>query len=129
MRLRNKKTGAVANYSLILQRETGITNNEAPIRYGCGTLAKLNEDWEDVDGTNDTNTPLIKDEKIRKAVRVWAEANGVKKVTVVKTFTSYTFYPSDTSEIDIVFWTEPSLSNLSKDKAYTIAELCGEEEE
>lgn len=47
MKLRNKKTGAVANYTIILQRETGIDSNKAPVRYGCGTLAKLNEEWED----------------------------------------------------------------------------------
>ena len=72
--------------------------------------------------------PLIKDEKIRKAVRAWANANGVEQVTVEKDFSSYTFFPTDTSKVDISVWTEPSLSNLSKDKAYTIAELCGEED-
>ena len=76
-----------------------------------------------------TGEPLIKDEKIRKAVRAWAEANGVEKVTVEKDFSNYTFFPTDTSKVDITVWTEPSLSNLSKDKTYTITELCGEEEE
>lgn len=72
--------------------------------------------------------PLIKDEKVRKAVRAWAEANGVKKVIVEKDFSTYTFYPSDTDKISISVWTDPSLSNLSRGNIYAITELCEEEE-
>lgn len=51
--------------------------------------------------------PLIKDEKIRKAVRAWAEANG-DTITFV--------------------YGHKRLNYLSDHKTYTIAELCGEEE-
>ena len=69
--------------------------------------------------------PLIKDEKIRKAVRAWAEANKIK--------------PRDTIRFDalehrltwvntaIEFNESEALLDL-EELGYTIAELCGEEE-
>lgn len=64
--------------------------------------------------------PLIKDEKIRKAVRAWAEANDIEAG----------LYDADTFSIgcDDNFI---SFNNGFADetKIYTIAELCGEEEE
>ena len=129
MKLKNKKTGAVANYRIILQRETGNGSNEAPIKYVCGTLTKLNENWEDVDGTNDTNIPLIKDEKIRKAVRAWAECCGFSLLKHYLSEGLSCFICTDkeynnycrldfTSRID----------NLEYGKLYTVTELCGSEE-
>lgn len=75
--------------------------------------------------------PLIKDEKIRKAVRAWAEANdidscfyGDKKVKFNSSEHRFTWI--DTSiEFDEII----GLENLKNRKGYTIAELCGEEEE
>lgn len=118
MKLRNKKTGGIGICDLRI-----IHSSDAPLSYR--SLAEVNRDWEDYT----LQEPLIKDEKIRKAVRAWAEANGIEQVTVEKDFSSYTFFPTDTSKVDITVWTEPSLSNLSKDKTYTIIELCGEEVE
>ena len=72
-------------------------------------------------------TPYIKDEKIRKAVRAWAEAEEIEKVFIC----------------DDLVWGEPMV-RIAEDTAYheisfkgslkikcgtyTIAELCGEEE-
>lgn len=64
--------------------------------------------------------PLIKDEKIRKAVRAWAEANDIEAG----------LYDADTFSIgsDDNFI---SFNNGFADETriYTIAELCGEDEE
>lgn len=64
--------------------------------------------------------PLIKDEKVRKAVRAWAEANDIEAG----------LYDADTFSIgsDDNFI---SFNNGFADetKIYTIAELCGEENE
>ena len=133
MWLRNKKTGGVRD---CIVREKRNGNGEysiivCPIRKrGPWTilaeypsLAKLYEEWEDYKSAE----PLIEDPKIRKAVRVWAEVNDVKKVTVEKDFSTYAFYPADTDRVSISIWTEPSLSNLSRGNVYTIEELCGEE--
>lgn len=69
--------------------------------------------------------PLIKDEKIRKAVRAWAEANDFVRV----------FYKYDYSNDEAVFMVVESKMTIESDELlddsrnYTIAELCGEEEE
>lgn len=69
--------------------------------------------------------PLIKDEKIRKAVRAWAEANDFVRV----------FYEYDYSNDVAVFMVGESKMTIESDellddsKNYTIAELCGEEGE
>lgn len=72
--------------------------------------------------------PLIKDEKIRKAVRVWADACGAKQI-------KYSIAPNQYYDADmgtgfsIKFMTKPVEVYLEEGKNYTIAELCGEEEE
>ena len=128
MKLRNKKTGEVWDvWSFYDGRQTinlKYSNNDVVALFECHSLSELNEEWEDYKPTE----PLIKDEKIRKTVRAWAEADDVKEVTVEKDFSTYTFYPTDTDRVSISVWTDPSLSNLSKNRIYTIAELCGEDE-
>lgn len=72
--------------------------------------------------------PLIKDEKVRKAVRAWAEACGVKQI-------KYSIAPNQYYDADmgtgfsIKFLTKPVEVYLEEGKTYTITELCGEEEE
>lgn len=77
------------------------------------------------------NEPLIKDEKICKAIRAWAEANSilgdenVEVSTPTVDCTILTLVYGMTS-IDIMINEETTLENRGR---YTIAELCGEEEE
>lgn len=75
--------------------------------------------------------PLIKDKKIRKAVRAWAEAVGGSTVC----FYDDTDY-EDEGRLKIykegypaVFSLGHRFYDLEFDTQYTIAELCGEEEE
>ena len=89
------------------------------------SIAELNADWEDYKPAE----PLIKDEKIRKAVRAWAEVVG-KEETFVVSYNAeyhdcciYTGGLSNTAMIDL--GTDLNISEGS----YTIAELCGEEKE
>lgn len=77
--------------------------------------------------------PLIKDEKIRKAVRAWAEANGVFEVSAYKPYIdSHCWYIRTFNDneqgIDIDFWGKIPEGLIDR-KRYTIDELCGEEEE
>lgn len=67
--------------------------------------------------------PLIKDEKIRKAVRAWAEANGIEQVNYLYDGNCLWF-----GDDEIGFKYLEHLP-LEFDKIYTIAELCGEEAE
>ena len=68
--------------------------------------------------------PLIKDKKIRKAVRAWAEANDITEINVASS--GYELWGG------IDDWCIHFGGNPFKDikpQQYTIDELCGEEEE
>ena len=85
-------------------------------------------DTMDYEPDSEPAEPLIKDEKIRKAVRAWAEACGAKQI-------KYSIAPNQYYDADmgtgfsIKFLTKPVEVYLEEGKIYTIAELCGEEEE
>ena len=110
MRLRNKTTGEI----ITLKDEGELA------------LLKLIEDslpnglnvWEEV------KEPLIKDEKIRRAVRAWAES--------WENADRWAYWEEDGEEFHIargdieIFF---PVSNGVKDGEYTIAELCGEGEQ
>ena len=68
--------------------------------------------------------PLIKDKKIRKAVRAWAEANELDRLYLANN--GYEIYGGADDTV-MQFVGEP-LPHDNKDKTYTIEELCGEEE-
>lgn len=83
---------------------------------------ELPREWEGYEPTE----PLIKDEKIRKAVRAWAEALDTDEVR----------YNSCAEYSEGRFEAEMGMADIDfgrvldlKDGSYTIAELCGEEEE
>lgn len=122
MRLRNKKTGEIASKIDVSQDEESIwVFGRKPECYR--SLAELNEEWEDYEPE-----PLIKDEKIRKAVRAWAEACNLKHVTYKQA--SNEFYDADTrGAFAIRFTLMPVEVYLEDGEHYTIAELCGEGEE
>lgn len=120
MKLRNKKTGRVVNFRHIAVDEPKDDREN----YSYSSLAQFNEEWEDYKPTE----PLIKDEKIRKAVRDWAEACKLKHVTYKQA--SNEFYDSDTrGAFAIRFTIMPVEVYLEDGEGYTIAELCGEDEE
>ena len=115
MKLRNKKTGEIREDSDL---------GKMLIRYAMpsyDSIAELCEEWEDYKPAE----PLIKGEKVRKAVRGWADYNAVKEV--------FYFVKADGSSslvsynFEINFFNE--IGGLEDYKQYTITELCGEEEE
>lgn len=114
MKLHNKKTGEIKECYSVAIFENALGDGAGEYR----TIAELNEEWEDYKPAE----PLIKDPKIRKAVRAWAKAEGED-----------CYYGKDAKTIyngsgdNIEFWSEP-FENLEKDRHYTITELCGEEE-
>ena len=128
MKLRNKKTGEVVEaleggpidlYFYPSERDEKDTLDRKTYK----SLAELNKDWEDYA----PKEPLIKVEKIRKAVRAWAEANGITQVQ----FDSYTsgFSASDAGHnlLSMISF-DGFVFNCVDGKLYTINELCGEEE-
>ena len=75
--------------------------------------------------------PLIKDEKVRKAVRAWAEANEIVKAFVVMDKNmNWIVYGDDIdrNRFMIEFF-DRVVSENDETNNYTIDELCGEDEE
>lgn len=134
MKLRNKNTGEIidTNYieirrnSFTLKKPSGETILEdvklLPLVYD--SIADLNKDWEDYTLAE----PLIKDEKVRKAVRAWAELNNIDKVEYIEDSKSKTVSFMDMSGM-YCFDYYQYIKGLVSYQEYTIAELCGEEEE
>ena len=117
MKLRNKKTGEIVENACI-----GVFNHKSSgdcerIDTEARSLEKVLEEWEDYTPIG----PLIKDEKIRKAVRAWAEALGLQEVYCASN--GYEIYGGIDDWV-IQFDGEP-FPFADKNKVYTIAELCG----
>lgn len=120
MKLCNKKTGEIIEYDeeVIYYRKLTPNGHEDWTPYRP-------EDWEDYEPAE----PLIKDEKVRKAVRAWADVNGDTRL----------YYHRSTNEMcandnkgyvirSIKFKFEFRESIGLESGWYTITELCGEEE-
>ena len=134
MKLRNKKTGKIWHMPRLRQptvQEDDISFFACIGEHGCSrgelfsykSLAELNEEWEDV------AEPLIKDEKIRKAVRAWAEASGITKVSSYGDYFWIGFRSVNTESVWKFECSYADASEFELDEEYAIAELCGEEEE
>lgn len=115
MKLRNKKTGELC--------EDIWYDDLARTIVICGeyysSLEAILADYEDYKPVE----PLIRDEKVRKAVRAWAEAESEDCYYGEDAKTLY-----NGSGDHIEFWGRP-FTDLKTGEHYTIAELCGEEEE
>lgn len=137
MKLRNKNTGVIleglltsypvsGDVTIECMDENSETGYSIVARYK--TLAELNEEWEDYG----PKEPLIKDEKVRKAVRAWAEAVGDYPLCIYED----TGYEGDgrlkiykKSGYPAVFDLGYRFYDLEIDMQYSIDELCGEDEE
>lgn len=128
MKLRNKNTGEIVDLSegfikdtyngeMIQLKPVAISNKEG---YLFASLAELNEEWEDYTQPE----PLIKDEKIRKAVRAWADANGYSLVRI-----GYRMASEPNNGNVQMHFVEPDIVDEDKLGVHTLTELCGEEEE
>lgn len=106
MKLRNKKTGEIKDLERI--------------------IAELNEEWEDVKPAE----PLIKDEKVRKAIRAFAELHDSKTITFDETHGGASFISRVDNGYSMLWVLGKSwgVENIEFGNPYTIAELCGEDE-
>ena len=120
MKLRNKKTGKVYNACNICFGESLDDLEKTQWK----TLKEFCEDWEDV------KEPLIKDDKIRKAVRACADANGLNYMNCYESAHAWYLRAFNSREqgIDIEFWGYQLPKGLKDSETYTIVELCGEEQ-
>ena len=106
-----------------------IHESDGVVAYSWSTIGKFPNiltDWfEEIKPAE----PLIKDEKIRKAVRAWAEANGREYLLVIKSGGRLEISDGSPHLIYISFHVDnDTLKSLDDRTYYPIAELCGEEE-
>lgn len=132
MKLRNKDTGEIVEFitiDLVDDNEIEFTyvrydGDEKSVAYR--TLKNFNNEWEDYE----PKEPLIKDEKIRKAVRAWAEANDREYLLVIKSGGRLEISDGSPHLIYISFHVDNDTLKILDDRTYyPIEELCGEEEE
>ena len=92
-----------------------------------GDIWEFSDVWE----VYTPQEPLIKDERMRKAVRVWADANDLFEVRYDKDEDCiYSPYGSDKTDTSVsISFDFHIFEKLKHRKTYTIAELCGEEKE
>ena len=130
MKLRNKKTGEV----VVEINKIGLVWNKYGMPAEIGqydSIAELCEEWEDYV----PKEPLIKDMKVRKAVIAWAEACGADDADIVRHYGAERWiglrYENPNTGWVSKFEIDGfgSCNQLGNGKVYTIAELCGEEEE
>lgn len=117
MKLRNKKTGEIVGlsiYGIMLH----IRNSTQPRYY---SISELNAEWEDYKPP----MPKIENKVVRKIIREWAEVCGVKKVTFYIFGEESEFWNDDNNNMSISF---NCPLKLEEGRAYTIPELCGEDE-
>ena len=123
MKLRNKKTGRIIEVG-----DWSVGVESRGYQEFFPTIAEFTEEWEDYE----PKEPLIKDEKIRKAVRAWADANDVVRVNYYKSSHYWYLRAFDDYERGIDFWlwyNDGKEQELIENKKYAIAELCGEADE
>ena len=127
MRLRNKQTGEVVeaykegpiDLYFYLNKYEGENKVD---RKTYQSLSELNDEWEDY------KEPLIKDEKIRKAVRAWAEANELSQAQFDRYTSGFSASDDDHNLLSMISF-DGFVFMFVDGKYYTIDELCGEGEE
>lgn len=130
MKLRNKKTGekVIVDFTAEVTSPIELIGELSPRRFiTFSSLAEFNEGWEDYV----PKEPLIKDEKLRKAIRAFAELHDSKTITFEETTGGASFISRADNGYSMLWVLGKSWGseNIECDKPYTIAELCGEEEE
>lgn len=117
MKLRNKKTGEIVETHLLV-----VQSVEDPTkRYYTSSIKDLCDNYEDYKPAEQ----LIKDESIRKALRTWAEANDITQLSYDAHWNAFRC-----ADFVIAFNYDFDRHDGLKDGiSYSIAELCGEEEE
>lgn len=117
MKLKDKRNGEAVEIKLVRTNCKIMSDYEIETIYGeklsLETLNKYFEDYKPAE-------PLIKDEKVRKAVKAWAEATGT---TSIDYWCGAIASRQNDSSIDF----DERL--FEEGDNYTITELCGGEEE
>ena len=71
--------------------------------------------------------PLIKDEKVRKAVRAWAEANAISRAQFDRCINGFSACGDGHNLLLMISFFDDFVFMFVDGEYYTIDELCGEE--
>ena len=123
MKLKNRKTGEIVELKLIQVNDKNLEEHEVDLLNGEKLTLKLLADSFD-----DVKDPLIKDEKIRKAVRAWAEANNIRAVYYSPEEDGFYVKNFDDEIVTSIYFADKPMEEDGYGEHYTIDELCGEEE-
>ena len=118
MLLKNKKTGEVKK-----MWKDNICLSFSDCNKVYYSIAELNDEWEDYKPAE----PLIKDEKIRKAVRAWAEANEISQAQFDRYISGFSASDDEHNILSMISF-DGFVFMFVDGKIYTIDELCGDEE-
>ena len=123
MKVKNKKTGEIVELKLIQVNDKYLEDHEVDLLNGEKlTLKSLADSFDDV------KDPLIKDKKIRKAIRVWAEANEISQAQFDKHISGFLASDAENNILSMISF-DGFIFMFVDGEYYTIDELCGEEEE
>ena len=119
MKLRNKKTGE----AVYVDFRIPLCNNDETLgSYSVTSLKELNKSFEDYEPSE----PIIKDKKIRKAIRAWYDALPIEDLYYKKILFSKGFFCVGIYRIDCGNY--GAIKDI-KERFYSIKELCGDDEE
>ena len=127
MKMRNKQTGEVQTCDMVVITDEPIDGEIASLNKHTFIFRSVEQFNDNCEAYKPTE-PLIKDERIRKAVRAWAEASGLEHFTVVNEhFNCCKIMGRKYNRVSNIGFlaTIPNATH----RTYTITELCGEEEE
>ena len=130
MKLINKKTGEILEDVKYI--DTSLTTIE--IYYLDNGVLRIKtekdyhsflQNWRDYE---QPKYPLINDKKIRKAVRAWAEANEISQAQFDRYISGFSASDDEHNILSMISF-DGFVFMFVDGKIYSIAELCGEEEE
>lgn len=127
MRLRNKKTGEIIEGKCFTDIVKKLHDRGDPICSGpLLSIALFEQYWKEIDEYKPAE-PLIKDERIRKVVRLCANIWETEKLLVTKLGSIIDFSDGYVRHMDFSYaeWQD----EIEDRTYYTIEELCGEEKE
>ena len=128
MKLRNKETGKVQTCDMVVITDEKIDGEIASLNkhtFIFRSIEQLNEDWEDYKPPE----PLIEKRSHRGVLRAAAQMSGTSKAHVCKSDRAgVVLFEFNGKEICSVELKDKGI-HTDHDGWYTIAELCGEEEE
>ena len=125
MKLRNKKTGKIQTCDMVVITDEPIDGEIARLNrhtFLFRSIEQFNDEYEAYKPTE----PLIKDEKICKAVRAWADAFNVDVAYLAPIGDGSKFVELFNEDSDGFERIAIPAENIKQEQCYTIAELCGE---